>query len=317
MRLSHEYIDNIVPPFEPSLQAVPPFALALAERIQDRALRRSYLWANAIINVGLQNLPPRCVHFSAGFVYVSPEARENSEWSERAFEAFLFGGYVLVDETDEEANQFIYSIDVGGTRMPMVVTAGSFEPHGNPPHPHTGSGACWVQNAAKKKKWQNGILTCRHTLSNFRLGQSVSLVASASHSTPTSGSLADIDACTIDAAIVGVASNSWPLGLSPLRIHSPVPPGAQAQFAGRSSSASGTVLRIFQYSRYPGNLFGQRVIADCSGRPGDSGSLLVEASTGEGVGLYMGTIPDGSRGVDGIYQDLDQVAKYFELDLYY
>jgi hypothetical protein len=174
-----------------------------------------------------------------------------------------------------------------------------------------------VRNGAKKKRWQDGILTCRHTLSNFRLGQAVSLVASAGHSIPTSGSLVDIDACTIDAAIVGIPSSSWPAGLSPLRIHNPLPPGAKVKFDGRFNSGSGSILRIFQYSQYAGNLYGQRVITDCKGTNGDSGSLLVESSTGEGVGLYMGTIPDGGGGTDGIYQDLDQAAKYFELDLYY
>jgi hypothetical protein len=73
---------------------------------------------------------------------------------------------------------------------------------------------------------------------------------------------------------------------------------------------------VFQYPTYIGNLFGQRVIADCHGDPGDSGALLVERSSKEGVGIYMGTIPDGGGGNDGIFQCLYQASTYFQLYLY-
>lgn len=316
MRLPQDHIAEIVPPGEPSLQFVPPFARELAQGSESAVSRRAYLWAQALLTVGLQNLPPRCAHFSAGFVAVQPEVLEASGWSERAVQSFLFGGYMLVEAGNEEASQRVFSVEIDNIDMPMVITAGRFEPHGNPPHPNTGSGACWVKNKGTTRRWGHGILTCRHVVSNLRLGQSMSLHPSASYTIPRSGSLADIDQCTIDAAVVGVDPRDWPSGLAALPVHAPVSPKDSVRFTGRFSNASGSILRIFQYALYAGNLFGQRVIADCVGQPGDSGSLLVDAPTGEGVGLYMGTIPDGSGGRDGIYQDLAQAARYFQLDLY-
>lgn len=89
-----------------------------------------------------------------------------------------------------------------------------------------------------------------------------------------------------------------------------ITPGSRVEFGGRvSPNVSGSVLRTF-LSSYTGNLFGQRVIADCFGSPGDSGSLLRRTVSGKGVGLCIGDIPDGSGGKDGIYQGLNQVKDY-------
>lgn len=130
--------------------------------------------------------------------------------------------------------------------------------------------------------------------------------------------LADIDECTIDAAVLEVLPSDWPSGLGRLSVARPAAPGQSVKFEDQTGATqSGTILRVFNYSTYIGNLFGQRVIADCHGVVGDSGSLLVDSTTKEAVGIYMGTIPDGAGGQDGMYQDLAQVESYFQLEFYY
>lgn len=324
MQLPREIIPELVPETEPPAGTVDPFALTLSgsigaesEDIDAGLLRRSYLWSIALINAGFQALPHYCTHFSAGFVYVDPEAFDPYGWIARARESFLFGGYALVSRDEEDSGQRIESISVGGVQMPLVITPGRIELHGCPPHPLTDSAACWVRNIGTHSTWNQGILTCRHVVDHLALGDFISLDASGAHSSPSSGTLADIDECTIDAAIIEVGPTDWPSNLSPLLLHRPVAPSISVRFAGRNTSTSGRVLRIFRYSSYPGNLFGQRVIADCLGIGGDSGSLLKAVSTGRGVGLYMGSIPDRGGGYEGMYQDLTQAAQYFDLDLFY
>ena len=100
-------------------------------------------------------------------------------------------------------------------------------------------------------------------------------------------------------------------------IRTPAVPGLSVKFEGRNlKSQVGTVLRVFHYGTYAGTLFGQRVVADCHGSPGDSGALLQEMPGTAGVGIYMGTIPDGVGGRDGIFQDLSQAVSFYGLDLY-
>jgi hypothetical protein len=329
MELPRGVIPELVPEDVPPPETVPPDALGLATRIVDPVLRRAYLWSNALTLAGLAALPPGCTHFSSGFVYVQPGTLEASGWARRARESFLFGGYALVDseETHEGSlPQRIISTGVGRREFPLVITFGQLEPDGCPPHPNVGNGAilgssaCWVRRKsnAQHAQWNDGVLTCRHVVKSLAQGQLVGLDASANHPSLASGRLGKMDGCTIDAAIIEIAVADWPPALTPLTIHPAISPGmtVQVQFSGRTRSAprSGSVLRTFQHPPYFSNLFGQRVITDFTGQPGDSGSLLTDTAAGKGIGLYMGKIPDGSGGWDGIYQDLHQAAMYFEFD---
>jgi hypothetical protein len=150
------------------------------------------------------------------------------------------------------------------------------------------------------------------------MGSSVPLNASVHHSNPLSATLADMDGCTIDAAVLEVNSSDWPAGLTRRSVVRPSAPGQPIQFLDRTGAAkNGHVLRVFNYNTYIGNLFGQRLIADCHGIAGDSGSFLEDTATNEAVGIYMGTIPDGKGGFDGIFQDLAQVESFFQVEVYY
>ena len=100
--------------------------------------------------------------------------------------------------------------------------------------------------------------------------------------------LAEIDECTIDAAVLEIQPSDWPAGLNKLLVSKASAPGQQVQFEDRNGALkTGHILRVFIYTNYIGNLFGQRVIADCKGVAGDSGSLLLDPTTNEVVGIYI------------------------------
>lgn len=313
MRIERESLVSLVPEDLPPESLIPSNERSLAASLEDRPLLfRSYLWATAIIEAGLRSnvqLPPKFAHFSAGFVAIPSERSNHSRGG------FVFGAYVLVRSTTEA--QELGVLEVGTLAVPLVVTYGRLETHGCPPHPLGGSSTAWVKNIGGTGSWQNGILTCRHVVSSLSLGSTITLTPSSSHSHPSSATLADIDECTIDASVLEVQRGDWPSGLALLPVQAPAAPGQPVEFEDKSSyKQSGTVLRVFHHNTYAGNLFGQRVITDCHGIPGDSGSLLTDVASNEGVGIYMGTIPDGVGGRDGIFQDLAQAVSFYGLELY-
>jgi hypothetical protein len=315
VRLERELLDGLIPEGEPPETLVPLAARLAAESLVDQpVLRRSYLWATAILQAGLRStlpIPPRFSHYSAGFVALPTNTPPASPI--RRTGNVSFGGYVLAEGDERTSVQLLL---VGNLFVPVVVVYGRIELHGCPPHPINGASACWVKNGGSSA-WSEGIVTARHVVAGLPLGSALILTPSSSHSMPTSATLVDIDEATIDAAILEISSIDWPVGVMPLTVHAPAAPGQAVTVSDRGGVAHpGTVLRVFHDGTYAGNLFGQRVIADCHGTAGDSGSLLVDNSSGNGVGIYMGTIPDGAGSTDGMFQDLSQVTSYFKVQPY-
>ena len=325
MQLPPDNINGLIPEGLPAENLILAGTLELANSIEDLQLRRSYLWANAILVRLLSSpeylgapgiLPIRTSHVSAGFVHLLELPLGLNSPSYKIVNKFAFGAYALAYSEDETKKQEVIPVNVGNSIFPLVLNYGRIQLHGCPTHPPGGTGCCWVQDATGTATWTHGILASRHVVSSYSLGSGISLTPTSSYSTPVSGSLADIDACTIDAAIIKINSADWPAGLGSLHLNAAIAPGVKVQFNGAHTSGSGSVLRIFQHSNYYGNLFGQRIITDCYGIPGDSGTLLQDTS-GRGLGIYMGDIPDGSGGYEGLYQDLKQVEHYFHLNLYF
>jgi len=315
--LEPEAIETLTPEGEPPGELVPAPARALASSLISRPnFYRSYLWASALLNAVFQSglpVPPRFAHVSAGFVPLNASLPTGPRPSPKAVG---FGVYVLAGRG--EGGQTIENFFLADRFFPVVIAYGPIELHGCPPNPQNAASTCWVRNLGTYRPWTQGILTCRHALRMFSMGNTISLVPSVRHAQPSSSILADIDECTIDAAVLEIQPADWPAGLKQLSVASPSAPGQTVQFEDRNGGRqSGHILRVFNYNTYSGNLFGQRVIADCHGVAGDSGSLLVDTATNEGVGIYMGTIPDGGGGSDGIFQDLAQVESYFQLEFHY
>jgi hypothetical protein len=319
MKLDLEVARELVPPFPPPERFMSPRVVLERERMSEIEdwQRNAYVWATALIQAGLEStvpVPPRFCHTSAGFIAIGPNEAGGQQRRWRQVSGTAFGLYVLVRSS--QRHREVQQLLVGDLWVPVVIVSGEVELHGQPPNPIGGASTCWARSTTSTH-WSHGILTCRHLVSSNPIGTAVALQPSSAHASPVSAGLADKDECTIDAAILEVHSKDWPTGLAPLPVNAPVFPGQAVRFEDRSGTVHrGSVLRVFHDGRYYGNLLGQRVVADCHGRPGDSGSLLMNRAMTEGVGVYMGTIPDGVGGYDGIYQDLQQATAYFGLDLY-
>jgi hypothetical protein len=318
MFLEPDIIGKLIPHGMPPPELVPEPARVLAAGLINRPLlNRSYLWASALLNAGFQSalpVPSRFVHASAGFVSLQntslPPALAHLS------SGIGFGIYILAERSEGPTGVRI--LRLGDQSFPVVTTYGEVALHGCPPHPVNAASTCWVRNLATSPSWTHGILTCRHAVRTLPMGTSVSLSASMDHSLPGSSTLADRDGCTIDAAVLEIDPADWPSGVTRLSVARPSAPGQSVQFQDRSGTThAGSILRVFSYNTYIGNLFGQRVIADCHAVAGDSGSFLSDTASGEAVGIYMGTIPDGAGGTDGIFQDLAQVESFFELEVHY
>ena len=61
-------------------------------------------------------------------------------------------------------------------------------------------------------------------------------------------------------------------------------------------------------------MISHRTFIDHYGVVGDSGSLVTEPGNNEAVGIYIGKTPGVSG--EGLVQSMQQVANYFEIDLY-
>jgi hypothetical protein len=317
MNFEPETMMQLIPEGEPPEELVPELSRVLASRlVNSPALYRAYLWASALLNAGFQSavpVPPRFAHAAAGFVALNAPLPVGL--SAPATGAG-FGIHVLAGGSD--GGQTIEILHMAGRSFPVVITFGQIDLHGCPPNPAGASSTCWVRNLGSYRPWKDGILTCRHAVRTLSRGSTVALIPSLHHSHPLSSTLADIDECTIDAAVLEIQPSDWPTGLTKLSVSSPSAPGQTVQFQDSTGKKqSGHILRVFNYSTYIGNLFGQRVITDCHGVAGDSGSLLTDTATSEAVGIYMGTIPDGGGGKDGIFQDLAQVESFFQLEIHY
>jgi hypothetical protein len=313
-------IKALVPEGEP--EDLPGFIYEISSGIEEELLRRSFLWTNAIalaLNTsGLWRVARRIQHVSFGFVAISQELVPKVQDLYATDGSFVFGVFVLVPFSVTDGIQLLEQpVPVLDRQFPVVITSGEIELHGNPPHPHGGTGTCWVQNRGSSSNWTHGILTCRHVVENYDIGDDVQLDPSSHHSSPSEGNLADIDICTIDAAVLAIDAADWPSGLSSLSVPISVAAGSQFRFEGaQSGSVTGKVLRVHQDRKYTGNLFGQRLVLDTAAAPGDSGALVVDNVSNDGTGIYMGDIPDGRGGKDGICQDMYQAMDYFEFDLY-
>ena len=285
---------------------------------QGRELANSFLWAQALtsaFNSGEIATNTRVNLFSAGFVKVPSYLHwklDNSPIEE----GYVFGGQTVAAGVSEGSVDFF---TIEGVKFPIITVGDSLELHGAPPSPtqHGSSwqATCWVKNNTPGG-WSEGILTCRHGFTSLKKGVNITLTPSKSHSTPTLATLEDFDNCTIDGAVLSIKSHDWPPAASSLSCQPATAPGQAIKFETTSGTVLGYVLRTYQMPNYVGNLFGQRIITDQHGGHGDSGTLLCDSKTSEGVGVYMGSIKDGSGGKEGIFQALSQVTNYFNLSLY-
>ena len=312
MQFPREIIAQLIPADFPPDQFVGIQASMLADSIEEPSRKRSYLWSQAIVNVASTVVTPefgKVISFSGGFVCVSGENEEQNRQI-KCLSHFSFGANALVMSAKPRP-QMLRLIEIGRNVLPLVINFGQIVGHGIPTHPLNGTSSCWLISTNPRNNWNKGILTCRHVVETFPMHYPIGLEASIDHNSPSNGVLADIDICTIDAAIIEIDDSDWPLGLSSCPIRKAITAGDSAAFKGKYTSGQGTVLRVFQHPGYIGNLFGQRIFTDFLGVNGDSGALVSSLSRDEALGIYIGEVPDGRGGKEGIGQHLYQASEYF------
>lgn len=317
MTFPTDIISRLVPDGAPSFPFFSPDFFSVSGQYENNLLRRSYLWSSAITSTIFQYASRYPVEsISSGFVHVESHILSLCKEKNIPIEqSYVFGGCLLVHSIKDNLEQEVIFIETNGREFPLIINYGRIELHSCPPSPTAGSATCWIKDTAMISRWDQGILTCRHVVFPTTIGATVNLNSTSTYLVPTSGTVSDFDEFSIDAAIIKVSSTDYPTGLSAMPIINPIAPGQAVSLV--SSGQIGTVTRVFQLDKYYGNLCGHRIFTDFHGSHGDSGSLLKIDGKLEAVGMYMGSTPSGSKNKEGIYQSLDQVAKYFELELYY
>ncbi len=321
MNLPRNLIKELVPQDSPPRRLLGNRVRAVGESVEDELLKRSYFWSNALMTAGFDRMisysdvHPRVTSYSTGFVYIAAENRLERKQRIRCIEGFSYGVHILI-ESRNPLPQVVLPLEIENLVFPIVINFGVIEEYGIPTHPGRGTGACWIEQLTHGGHLKKGILTCRHTMKNVGVGNGVRLSPSVHHAQPTQGILADMTIATIDAAIVEIDELAWPAGLLSLPICYPVVPGQSVRFQGRQSSGQGSVLRVFEYAAYFGNLVSQRIFTDCHGQPGDSGSLFVDPVGPRGLGTHIGSVPDGAGGREGLCQHLYQASRYFNFSAF-
>ncbi|WP_291198166.1 hypothetical protein [Hyphomonas sp.] len=262
--------------------------------------------------------------FSAGFIARHRKLELTSKMPESG--AFTFGIMVRARQLDPENPQRLLGrISYQGVELPIILSSGAEERHTpsvNPVVPGQGSTTCWVKPApGNTLRWSQGALTARHIVESLNTGDPVHFGGGHLANQYFVGYLADKGACPIDAAVVELAPSELPGSLSQLFIAGPhkllLPPGINVNVQGAASGAwTAKILRHFALPDFWGAMIGQRVFLDVPGMAGDSGALVQASNTGEGLGIYMGTIPDGLGGHEAVCQDLYQASVYLDFEAY-
>ncbi|HEV2740474.1 MAG TPA: hypothetical protein VGU66_18080 [Candidatus Elarobacter sp.] len=284
------------------------------------ALKATYIAAQALL-FNIQNFEPpsplsRTLDVSAGFVF-APEAGSS---------AFSYGPWCfgVVIHCDAAEGAITGPINFGttaafGSVFPVFLINAPVEQHVLPAITWPASGSCslWVTPRGTRR-WGEGLLTARHVVEKNFDAVDVTPVGGSAVTTST----VEYTACTIDAAVVDASGVGWPTGVSPVTIvgsvASPVACGATIQLEGKNTTATGSILRIHQDVLFVGTLFGQRIITDVHGVPGDSGGVIRVLPSREPCGAYLGSFFSAGEGTPkhGIAQSLYQAIEYFELNAF-
>lgn len=262
--------------------------------------------------------------FSAGFIARHRKLELTPKMPSSG--AFTFGIMVRARQLDPETPQRLLGhISYQRVELPIILSSGAEERHApsvNPVVPGQGSTTCWVKPApGNNLNWSQGALTARHIVETLNTGDPVQFSVGHPANQYCVGQLADKGACPIDAAVIELAPSELPGSLSQLLVAGPhkllLPPGIDVNVHGAASGSwTAKVLRHFALSDFWGAMIGQRVFLDVPGKAGDSGALVQASLTGEGLGIYMGIIPDGVGGHEAVCQDLYQASVYLDFKAY-
>jgi hypothetical protein len=240
---------------------------------------------------------------SVGFIPIDPAIREQvlQFHPESLFESGYFFGGALFDKRPGADPRPPFELKLRDGHMVRIVGFPiKYVPH-SPADPMDGASAAWAKDPGFR-----GVLTCKHVVSTYGVGDPVPMKDG------TSGTLRSFGSGTVDAAFIETVHRRrmW----RSLRIEDDPVDGSLVIAEFRSGTCQAQILSSWYF---PDNLDPynpMRVFIDRSGQPGDSGSL-VATGTRRGVGIYAATgVGNGTR--QGMCQYLKQAADNLNLKLY-
>ncbi|MCC5950622.1 MAG: hypothetical protein JJU45_00855 [Acidimicrobiia bacterium] len=186
------------------------------------------------------------------------------------------------------------------------------EPHRGPSvHPAAGTGSCFARTRVLGPSRQEGVVTARHAVGDAgSRGDPVPLADG------RLGELSDMAPGAIDVCVVstGEAMSNQKLGVQP---H--VVPWSKARILTRQGALTTRVVDVSNgYGLFNATERPLYVNLENWGQPSDSGSLVVEASTGDGIGIYLGRLdtPPPSNASVGYAAHLYQAAVLMGMQLF-
>ena len=234
-------------------------------------------------------------------------------FADPAYEDDTFAALVYtipsVPELHDEA-EINFTVKVGNLRFPVFIRPSRWEFHQLPTiHPGNGTGACWARTLKPGFRKKVGLLTAKHVVGQRILGNPVPL-------TNGIGKLLDVAPEGIDAALIQVPQAKLPSHLHPFTAQTHIAQWTDVQVYGRESGVFQT--KVIEVTPSRGSLhytIPLRIFLANPGKPGDSGSLVLNAN-GEGVGIYMGSVTSlANDQVEGFCQHLKQAAETLALEL--
>lgn len=263
----------------------------------------------------LDRVYPGFQYTTYGFVPVSSGAELLGKI--RTVEDYVFGIAVELEPTGDTPSQSFDQVIEGDLIIPCVFNHRRIELDVANPIAPNGTGACWARsNKPSITPASDGVLTAEHVVAGMPLTSSVAMSGSGSWY------LGDRGSCKIDAALIVQAgcipSSAARLGVeyNPLDNTNVEILGAATGKAINARITHTVIHPTYMSARHP-----MRVFLDSCGIPGDSGALVMDQATRQGIGIYMGRDPvPPSLGAppvyEGVAQALSQAKHTLQVDLF-
>lgn len=214
------------------------------------------------------------------------------------------------------------SLEVDGEEFPVLLRYAQEVFHAPPNlHPLYGTSACWARSNKPNIANKQALLTAKHVLQMqpagaAGLGSCVTLQDGAGNAMP--GTVLDLAAEGIDAALIEPqGGSSHPQPLNPQKKPQLIPQWTDVQFVGARSGLVQTKIVEVQLGRGsmdPG--IPLRLFLAKPGQPGDSGALVTDRNSGEGLGIYMGGMLSFTGHMEGFCQHLAQASHVMNVSLF-
>jgi hypothetical protein len=221
-----------------------------------------------------------------------------------------FGVVIYASPRIRHERSDLEPIPVGDQKFSVVIRRWYSMPASRPAiGPYGALPTCWARSGKYASGQNVGILTALHTV--FHNNFNVVLLAP-----PGTGKLLDEATGGIDAAFIDVGTS--PVLTNAITVQANVTPGMLVQFIDQGNNVHhAKVLTVARADAMSSPYRQCTFMSDNYGRSGDSGALVTERGTGNGMGIYTGVTVDPESGnTVGECQHLGQVAKVLNLDLY-